>query len=78
MRCPTEMTPKLGHDAKKNEKREYRNLATRLKEIDSKVDHISRRLDDHRHLLQEILENNGRDNGHDMDWYDPYEAIGYE
>ncbi len=53
-------------------------MATRLREIDSKVDDITSRLDDHRNLLQEILEDTGRDSGHDTDWYDLYETNGYE
>ncbi|MCL4218999.1 MAG: hypothetical protein KJ052_18615 [Candidatus Hydrogenedentes bacterium] len=53
-------------------------MARRLKGIEAKVDDIHGRLDEQRHLLQEILDNTGRDNGHGTDWYDLYDESGYD
>jgi hypothetical protein len=55
-----------------------RSLARRLKGLEAKVDEILVRMDEQRHLLQEILDNTGRDNGHGTDWYDLYDESGYD
>ena len=72
------MTSQHKSEEKEYGKGECRSLVRRLKGIEVKVDDILGRLDEQRHLLQEILDNTGKDNGHGAEWYDLYDESGYD
>lgn len=72
------MTSPYGFENKENGQRDWRDLAEQVRHLEIKVDDLRNRLDEHLHLLQEILDGITKDNGNDADWYDLYEDGDYD